>query len=52
MRAALSTAVELYQAMDMTFWIPQAQAGVGLWGRRAIVGMQEASQFPNEYLAV
>jgi predicted RNA polymerase sigma factor len=24
--AALSTAVELYRTMDMTFWIPQAEA--------------------------
>jgi hypothetical protein len=25
-RAALSTAIELYRAMDMTFWLPQAEA--------------------------
>jgi Flp pilus assembly protein TadD len=24
-RAALSTAIEMYRAMDMTFWLPQAQ---------------------------
>ena len=27
-RAALSTAVELYRAMDMTFWLPQAEAAL------------------------
>jgi hypothetical protein len=25
-RAELSTAIELYRAMDMTFWLPQAEA--------------------------
>ena len=25
-RAALATAINLYQAMDMTFWLPQVQA--------------------------
>src|SRR5262249_30495028 len=25
-RAALSTAIEMYRAMDMTFWLPQAEA--------------------------
>ena len=25
-RAALSTAIELYRTMDMTFWLPQAEA--------------------------
>jgi hypothetical protein len=25
-RAALSTAVELYRVMDMTFWLPAAEA--------------------------
>jgi hypothetical protein len=25
-RAALSTAIELYRAMEMTFWLPQAEA--------------------------
>jgi hypothetical protein len=24
----LSTAIELYRAMDMTFWLPQAQAAL------------------------
>ena len=24
-RAALSTAIDLYRAMDMTFWLPQAE---------------------------
>ena len=27
-RAELSIAIELYQAMDMTFWLPQAEAGL------------------------
>jgi hypothetical protein len=25
-RAALSTAIEMYRAMDMTFWLPAAEA--------------------------
>ena len=25
-RAELSTAIDLYRAMDMTFWLPQAEA--------------------------
>ena len=25
-RAELATAIELYRAMDMTFWLPQAEA--------------------------
>jgi predicted RNA polymerase sigma factor len=25
-RAALSTAIELYRAMEMTFWLPEAEA--------------------------
>ncbi|MBI3327878.1 MAG: hypothetical protein HYZ81_14405 [Nitrospinae bacterium] len=27
-RAELSTAVELFRAMDMTFWLPQAEAAL------------------------
>ena len=27
-RAALSTAIELYRAMEMTFWLPQAEAAL------------------------
>jgi hypothetical protein len=27
-RAALSTAIEMYCAMDMTFWLPQAEAAL------------------------
>jgi class 3 adenylate cyclase/tetratricopeptide (TPR) repeat protein len=27
-RAALSTAIDLYRAMDMTFWLPQAEAAL------------------------
>jgi tetratricopeptide (TPR) repeat protein len=28
-RVALSTAIDLYRAMDMTFWLPQAEAALG-----------------------
>jgi tetratricopeptide (TPR) repeat protein len=31
-QAALSTAIELYRAMDMTFWVPQAEAALALGG--------------------
>ena len=27
-RTALSTAIELYRAMEMTFWLPQAEAAL------------------------
>jgi len=27
-RAALSAAIALYRAMDMTFWLPQAEAAL------------------------
>ena len=27
-RAALATAIELYRAMGMTFWLPQAEAAL------------------------
>jgi hypothetical protein len=27
-RAALSTAMEMYRAMDMTFWLPQTEAAL------------------------
>jgi hypothetical protein len=27
-RAALSVAIALYRAMDMTFWLPQAEAAL------------------------
>ena len=27
-RAELSTAIAMYRAMDMTFWLPQAQAAL------------------------
>ena len=27
-RIELSTAIELYHAMDMTFWLPQAEAAL------------------------
>ena len=31
-RAELSTAIEMYRAMDMTFWLPQAQAALAQVG--------------------
>ena len=27
-RAELSTAIEMYRAMDMTFWLPQAEVAL------------------------
>jgi hypothetical protein len=27
-RAALATAIDLYRAMDMTFWLPQVEAAL------------------------
>jgi hypothetical protein len=27
-RAALTTAIDLYRAMDMTFWLPQVEAAL------------------------
>jgi hypothetical protein len=27
-RTALNTAIELYRAMDMTFWLPQTEAAL------------------------
>ena len=27
-RTALSTAINLYRAMEMTFWLPEAEAGL------------------------
>jgi len=32
-RPALATAIELYRAMDMTFWLPQAEAALAHGGR-------------------
>jgi hypothetical protein len=32
-RTALSTAIALYRAMDMTFWLPQAEAALAQVGR-------------------
>ena len=31
-RTELSTAIELYRAMDMTFWLPQAEAALAQAG--------------------
>jgi predicted RNA polymerase sigma factor len=31
-RAALGTAIELYRAMEMTFWLPQAEAALAQVG--------------------
>jgi hypothetical protein len=32
-RPELSTAIALYRAMDMTFWLPQAEAALAQVGR-------------------
>jgi len=29
-RAALTTVIDLYRAMDMTFWLPQAEAALAV----------------------
>jgi hypothetical protein len=31
-RAALTTAIDLYRDMDMTFWLPQAEAALAQVG--------------------
>ena len=31
-RTALTTALEMYRAMDMTFWLPQAEAALAQVG--------------------
>ena len=31
-RTALATAIEMYQAMEMTFWLPQAEAALAQVG--------------------
>ena len=28
-RASLSTAIDMYRSMEMTFWLPQAEAALG-----------------------
>jgi|RhiMetdeSRZDD1v2_1073273.scaffolds.fasta_scaffold3120540_2 hypothetical protein len=35
-RTALATAIALYQAMDMTFWLPQAEAALARVGEEPI----------------
>jgi tetratricopeptide repeat protein len=35
-RTALATAIALYQAMDMTFWLPQAEAALAQVGEEPI----------------
>jgi tetratricopeptide (TPR) repeat protein len=37
-RAALSTAIALYRAIDMTFWLPQAEAALARTGGGGAVG--------------
>ena len=37
-RAALSTAIELYRTMDMTFWLPQAEAALTQIGGGGAMG--------------
>jgi hypothetical protein len=33
-RAALTAAIDLYRAMEMTFWLPQAEAALAQVGRQ------------------
>jgi hypothetical protein len=33
-RSALSAAIDLYRAMEMTFWLPQAEAALAAVERR------------------
>jgi Flp pilus assembly protein TadD len=33
-RAEISTAIDLYQAMEMTFWLPETQAALAQVARR------------------
>jgi tetratricopeptide (TPR) repeat protein len=37
-RAELSVAIELYRAMDMTFWLPEAEAALALVGGAGVTG--------------
>ncbi|HXH13801.1 MAG TPA: hypothetical protein VNP04_29030 [Alphaproteobacteria bacterium] len=38
-RAELSAAIELYRAMEMTFWLPQAEALLAQIGATGPIGM-------------
>ena len=41
-RAALSTAIEMYQSMEMTFWLPQTKAALAQAdGRMDVMGYLE-----------
>jgi hypothetical protein len=40
-RAELSTAIALYRAMDMTFWLPQADAALAQVGGAGSAGKGE-----------
>jgi hypothetical protein len=37
-RAKISTATDLYRAMQMTFWLPQAEAALAQTGGREVSG--------------
>jgi len=37
-RAALTAAIDLYRAMDMTFWLPQAEAALARVRDRGLDG--------------
>jgi tetratricopeptide (TPR) repeat protein len=41
-RAELSTAIELYRDMEMTFWLPQAEVALGEAARPALTGKADA----------
>ena len=48
-RTELSTAIELYRAMDMTFWLPQAEAAwrsPNEWSRASREGLTQPLRFP------
>jgi hypothetical protein len=40
---ALSTAIDLYCAMDLIFWLPQAEAALGQVSRAGVAGQAQLS---------
>jgi hypothetical protein len=41
-RAELSAAIELYRAMEMTLWLPQAEAALTEATRSGLIGKADA----------
>jgi hypothetical protein len=41
-RAELSAAIDLYRAMEMTFWLPQAEAALGEAAISELTGKEDA----------